>query len=241
MSSASANDDPPNLERLGRVGRGLTFRQVGGDEHHALFVGDRVRQRESGQLAPGPGRVPGFLGELASGAFERILIEGAPALRDLPGVSIQRVPVLAHQQDAVVGVERDHADGAAPEMHHAVDPRLTVRPGRPRRAAPRSTRSRRPWHASDGSTGWTRGRSRWGISGELASAQDLVFQVSAIAFTELGGRLAGGGDQRGAEDHRQPGPLDQRRADRIRLSATPTACPRSRPARRGSRSVRRPA
>ena len=74
-------------------------------------------------------RHPGLLDELAPGTLERRLARGHAALRDLPGVLVERVAVLPDEEDPVLVVEDEDAGREVGEVDDAVDARLAVRPG----------------------------------------------------------------------------------------------------------------
>ena len=120
---------PADLEVLRPVGRRDAVGQAARDEQHRELVRDAVGEVDPGQLAPVRGGHPGLLDELAPGTLERRLTRGHAALRDLPGVLVERVAVLPDEEDAVLVVEDQDACREVGEVDDAVDARLAVRPG----------------------------------------------------------------------------------------------------------------
>ena len=121
---------PPDAQVLGRVGRRLAVGQPGREVEHAGLVGDRVRQveRRRSRATPRP-RSRSPRGARAGRPSSRSSSGRDAALGDLPGVAIERVAVLADEDDPVLVVDRDDADGPGPEVDDAVDARLAVGPG----------------------------------------------------------------------------------------------------------------
>ena len=83
----------------------------------------------AGDLAPVGGRQTGLLEQLPASAVERAFARRDAALGDLPGIGVERVTVLADEQDAAVVIEHQHAGREVLEMDDAVDPGLAVRAG----------------------------------------------------------------------------------------------------------------
>ena len=79
---------------------------------------------------------PGLLAQLAPGAVERLLAGRHAALGDLPRQRVERVAVLADEEDPVALVEDDDAGREVREVDDAVDARRRRRAVSPRRARP---------------------------------------------------------------------------------------------------------
>ena len=119
--------DPAGLKLLGTLWIRHSRVETAGDEQHRSLVGDRVGQVCPAELAPLAAGIAGFLRQLAPSRVDRLQLQVAAALWDLPRVSIRGVAVLADQQDAVMHlVQRDHAHGHVLEMNNAVDPGSAV-------------------------------------------------------------------------------------------------------------------
>ena len=73
-------------------------------------------------LAPLGGLEAGLLAQLAPGTVEGVLRKRDAALGDLPRPLVERVAVLTYERDAIVVVNRHHADGKTLEVDDPVDP-----------------------------------------------------------------------------------------------------------------------
>ena len=111
IASASSNGSPAGLELLGRLRVGRAVRHDRREVEDRHFVADGVREVAPGQLDPFRGLDTGLLSQLPADTVERRLRGRHAALRDLPRPGVERVAVLADQQDAIVLVE-DHDPAA---------------------------------------------------------------------------------------------------------------------------------
>src|SRR5918998_2264562 len=74
------------------------------------------------------GLQPGLLPQLAPGSFQRLFALRTATLRNLPGVQVQRVPVLSDEVDVII-FDRQDADGDFLVVYDSVDARLPIRTG----------------------------------------------------------------------------------------------------------------
>src|SRR4051812_26675783 len=77
---------------------------------------------------PVVGAIAGLLTQFALGGGQDVLAGGSAALGKLPGIDVQGVAVLTHQQNAVMLIEGDDTHGAVAVVDDAVDAGLAVRP-----------------------------------------------------------------------------------------------------------------
>ena len=101
--------------------------KVAGDEQDGLLVGHGVGQVEAAQFPPLARLDARLLEQLALDSLERRLAGGHAALRDLPGLAVERVAMLSDERDPVVLIEGDDAGGEVPEVDHAIDAGAAVR------------------------------------------------------------------------------------------------------------------
>jgi hypothetical protein len=100
---------PADRKILGGLRGGRPLGQARRQPHEPELVGDRIGQGVAPDLDPRACLDAGLLAELATNPVKRFLVRADAALWDLPRVGIQRVAVLADEQQPLGIVEDDHA------------------------------------------------------------------------------------------------------------------------------------
>ena len=102
--------------------------QPGRDEQDAQLVGHRVGQEQRHSSRHASASKPVSSASSRRAPASRRLVRRGSALGDLPAVGVQRVAVLADQQDAAVVRHGHDAHRQVPEVDDPVDPGAAVRP-----------------------------------------------------------------------------------------------------------------
>src|SRR5262249_27419326 len=74
-----------------------------------------------------PGPVPCLFEKLPPGSLERLLINSTAAFRDFPGITTERIAVLADQKHPPLPIEGNNAHREVLVVHDSIDPCLAVR------------------------------------------------------------------------------------------------------------------
>ena len=92
---------PADDELLGAIGGRLAVAEAGRDEQDRQLVADAVREMERASSRQSVASTPVSSSSSRSGTIEAALTVGNPALGEFPRIGVERVAVLADEEDAM--------------------------------------------------------------------------------------------------------------------------------------------
>ena len=109
-----------NLDIFGFPEIRLTLRQVFGDKHEALFIGNRIAGMQLHQLRPAIRDQSCFLPQFALRGSKCIFVLRRAAHRQFPGILSERVAVLPNDPGIASFIQRQDGDCPVLEAYDAV-------------------------------------------------------------------------------------------------------------------------